>query len=150
MTTDNKVNWEFPVLIPTNPRKKALKNLVGKIAQLVKPQIRKDLLNGKIPSSKIERAMLCSIFIELKANNQFEKLAELHKHIWASNHTQGYFDLISVRLQGMFDLLKESIYNTLNKLLAKNNYQELIEIGSGEGLVIKNLHENFKTIPNFL
>ena len=150
MTPSNNSNWEFPVLIPKSPVKKALKNLVGKIAQLIKPEIRNELLNGKIPSNKIERAILCSIFIELKADNKYEKLAELHRQIWSSNHTQGYFDLTSGRMQGMFNLLKEPLYETITNLLSETDYQELIEIGCGEGIVVKNLLEKFNGIPNFV
>lgn len=150
MKSERKEIWEFPILIPKNPIKKEIKNLAGRIVQLFFPEIRQNLLGGKNPTNKVERIVLCSLFIELKANNQYEKLADLHKHVWASNETQGYYDLTSNRLKGMFGLVKNTLYESITNFIQEHSYEALIELGCGEGFVVDKLSEKFTDIPSFI
>ncbi|WP_192349710.1 class I SAM-dependent methyltransferase [Algoriphagus sp. Y33] len=150
MNPDEKSTWEFPFYIPTNPVKKFLKNSIGKAALLASPEIKEELMNGKIPKNKFERAALTSIFIELKDKKLLDELAELHKKIWTSNDNQGYYDFTSNRLRGMFEQLKEPLYTTISSQTKKNAYEEFIELGCGEGLIVNRISETFKEIKSFL
>lgn len=105
---------------------------------------------GKIPTSKLERAALTSIFIEMRDKNQQKELGELHRKIWTSNDNQGYYDFTSDRLQKMFEQLKDSIYTTISRQLKENSYHELIELGCGEGIVVNTLSKDFLEINSFL
>lgn len=150
MYSDENPSWEFPLYIPTNPVKKLLKKLIGKAALFVSPKIRQEFMNGKMPKNKFERAALTSIFIELKDKKHFTELAELHKKIWSSSENQGYYDFTSKRLKGMFEQLKESLFTTISNQINQSPYEEFIELGCGEGIVINRISESFKQINFFL
>ncbi|MDR7128193.1 ubiquinone/menaquinone biosynthesis C-methylase UbiE [Algoriphagus sp. 4150] len=150
MNSDEKSPWEFPFYIPTNPVKKFLKNSIGKAAILISPKIKNELLGGKMPKNKFERAALTSIFIELNDKKLLDELAELHKKIWTSNDNQGYYDFTSNRLRGMFEQLKEPLYTTISNQTKENAYDEFIELGCGEGIIVNRMSEKYPEINSFL
>lgn len=137
-------DWNFPLSIPSNPLKREVKNIIGQIIMLINPKLRNELLSGKIPKNTAERAALMAIFIDFKDNYQSIKMSELHKKIWASSQTQGYYDLTSNRLRGMFEAVRSDIEDSISNLVKDSNYDELIEFGCGEGIVTHELSIKFK------
>lgn len=150
MNSNEKTDWEFPLSIPKNPVKKFLKNSIGKLALALNPRIKEELIKGTTPKNKLERAALTSIFIEYSDKKRLSELADLHRKIWISGETQGYYNITSDRMQKMFEELSDSIFTSISTQTKQANYQELVELGCGDGMVVHTLSEKFKEIPRFV
>lgn len=143
-------NWDFPLSIPQNRVKRAIKDLLGRFAMSIDPTLRKEIIKGRQPKSFLERAALMSVLIELDKKGESGLIAKIHRSFWASEEAFGYYNATNHRMLGMYELTKDQLIAALGDLEKGASVEKLIEIGCGEGLVLEKLSKEFPGINQFI
>lgn len=137
--------------------KHLIKNTIGKILILILPKKTIELSSRGLTIQmdlSIKERLIRNVLLErAKKKNDFDTLSNYHKDFWLSRG-RDYFSsrYNSNILENFFKPNCSFLLNSLEEQLQKESgkYNMLVEIGTGDGSVLKYLSERFSTVENFV
>lgn len=136
--------------------KNFLKNTIGNILIAIQPEKAKELSNKGmtiiVNLSFKDRLMRFALLEKAKKQKDFETLSNFHEDFW-TNKGEQYFNTRPDNLLESFFIPKCSFIMDLLEEQFKNEdgkYNTLVEIGTGEGIVLDYLSDRFPEINRFI
>jgi ubiquinone/menaquinone biosynthesis C-methylase UbiE len=146
MSTEKK-KWKYPLYIPEKGPKGIIKLQIGKVYLALFG--REKWLQGEFPHSSLQRWALSALVTELQGSNSLEKLAKVHRGLWASKEMAEFYRDTDTRLINMIERYREDLLQLVEAVLAKTQAHALLEIGCGNGKLLAMLADTFPQIKNF-
>jgi len=134
--------WKFPLSVPEKGIKKRVKFLLGNALLIFQPSLKRKLLSGHHPQSKIERMALATLVFKLGKNGKKDELAKLHRKLWENPDAFQFYNWSDSRFDIWFGKVKEKIDATIRHFFEIGINERIVEIGCGSGKILKHLHEN--------
>ena len=137
--------------------KNKLKEILGNILILVLPKKTAKLtkkgisFDVKHEFSLVDRLMRNVLLKNAEKKQDFNKLAEYHKNFWKENGIE-YFSNQENTLEDFFIPNCSSVIERLQAILNEQaqNYTTMVEIGTGDGVVLNYLENMFPQIERFV
>lgn len=146
MTTKQSNDWDFPLVLPKHPLKRALKQGLGETLLLLRPDIGRRIESSGKANSFVERLAVAGLIARHRAAGTLDKLAHLHSTFWASGDAVSFHGLNEDRFNNNFLKTHYVIVDALENAFVGGRLHTLCEIGCGSGQVIDHIAAKLPTL----
>lgn len=143
--------WDFPLVMPKNPYKRALKRGLGQVVRMVKPEIVARVERTGQANSFVEELVLADLVARHREEGTLDRLAHFHTNFWAGRNALTFHSTHEHRFHNEFLKAHYVLVEELAKILnAENAPRILYEIGCGSGLVLDHLASRFPRLKELV
>jgi SAM-dependent methyltransferase len=150
MTAKHTSDWDFPLVLPRNPVKRAIKVALGRAVLLARPDIGRDIETTGKAKSFVERLAVAGLISRHRSAGSLDRLAHLHANFWASTDAVSFHGLNEDRFNNNFLKTHYVIVNALQSAVAAKGFDTLCEIGCGSGQVIEHLGQKLPSLKKLV
>ena len=123
---------------------------MGRLLVALRPGAAQALMDGAEARNRLDQLMLAGLVMKHKRAGTLDRLNHLHKNYWEGELAVAYHEERANRLLTQFMSFHADMLEHLRRVVSSGEFDTLIELGCGSGLLLEYLSSRLPPIKRFI